>query len=359
MNLREALLGAIGYQHTEGRDQAPQKWLGRIRKELFPAPLGYTIRVSGSGRTLPVIPWIAFLDPDVTTTAQDGMYVVYLFDADVRHVHLTMNQGVTQHRARAIEQGLKPKAAEDAAIAEISRETTTIRGALDRKEVGGRVDLGWNRFLARAYEAGAIECITYDLGALPSARELTIDLVAFLDLYAQCVSIKDELASSQQVQTSSRAKSMVQEPRPEPVFRPKNSDEYLARVAAHLQRRTRRHEALVREFGKAAQARGNTAMTNVHPRDLTLDSPAGHWLVEAKTTGGGTESAVRDAIGQLLAYRHFLYRSRGLADPHLLALFDQPIGGAFEELLASLEINVVWWGGDEWYGSPGGVALVT
>jgi hypothetical protein len=47
-------------------------------------PVGYRIRSSGSGRTLPKVPWIAVLDPDVTTTARRGLYLAYLFDVTVQ-----------------------------------------------------------------------------------------------------------------------------------------------------------------------------------------------------------------------------------------------------------------------------------
>ena len=44
-------------------------------------------------------PWIGVLDPLVTTTAQRGYYVVYLFSASMRRLVLSLNQGITEHRA--------------------------------------------------------------------------------------------------------------------------------------------------------------------------------------------------------------------------------------------------------------------
>jgi hypothetical protein len=60
-------------------------------------PIGFTVRVSGSGQTLPKVPWIAVLDSDVTKTAKAGLYLVYLFDVRTEQVYLSMNQGATTH----------------------------------------------------------------------------------------------------------------------------------------------------------------------------------------------------------------------------------------------------------------------
>ena len=41
------------------------------------------------------VPWIAIMDPEVTTTTQNGYDVVYLFSVDMKRVYLSLNQGVT------------------------------------------------------------------------------------------------------------------------------------------------------------------------------------------------------------------------------------------------------------------------
>jgi MoxR-like ATPase len=42
------------------------------------------------------IPWLAIMNKDITTTTQEGVYVVYLFSQDMERVYLTFNQGVTR-----------------------------------------------------------------------------------------------------------------------------------------------------------------------------------------------------------------------------------------------------------------------
>ncbi len=73
------------------------------------------------------MPWIALLDPDTTTTATDGLYLVYLYTSAIDAVYLSKNQGATQHLRNAEQDGHKGRAAEQAAIAEIAGVTTALR----------------------------------------------------------------------------------------------------------------------------------------------------------------------------------------------------------------------------------------
>jgi hypothetical protein len=80
----------------------------------------------GQGRPA-FIPWIAVFDPDETTSAQRGMYVVYLFAVELGTVTLSLNKGVTElvqryrvtegrrrlaQQAAAIRQALPPESIE-------------------------------------------------------------------------------------------------------------------------------------------------------------------------------------------------------------------------------------------------------
>src|ERR1044072_8224105 len=86
MELRTALSGVYthGYRHQNSKDQQAQNHLREVRRTL-PAlvPPGMRVLVSGSGQSLPLVPWIALLDPDVTTTAQEGLYIVYIYRFDL------------------------------------------------------------------------------------------------------------------------------------------------------------------------------------------------------------------------------------------------------------------------------------
>jgi hypothetical protein len=363
VDARTALGGVAGYSHRAGKDQPAQLHLRSIPADP-PAefPVGLAILVSGSGPSLPVVPWIALLDENVTTTATDGLYVVYLFTSRMDAVYLSMNQGATQHLRAAKADGRNGRAAEVAAIDEIAVETTLLRQLMDKllqAHTLGSIELGATRFVPRAYEAGSIAAVKYSMSDLPENAALATDLAEFAALYSRCVELKDELAANRRVRTSARSVQQRQvQPAVTPEFKPKDAADYVANIPAPAERRGRHHEALIKEFGDAVRATGRTAFTDVHPRDLVVVDRPLEGLVEAKTVGLNAEPAVRDAIGQLFTYRHFCYREVGRLDPRLLALFNAPIGKGFENLLATLDIDFVCRDGGAWRGSADALALL-
>jgi hypothetical protein len=133
-------------------------------------------------------------------------------------------------------------------------------------------------------------------------------------------------------------------------FKPKSDREYRARIAGRELVKSRSHETLVNDFARYAMARG-FGVDSPHPRDLTLNRNDSHWLVEAKVVRNGcAPGACREAVAQLLDYRHFLYDT---PDPvSLVALFNEDVGGAYRNFLNSLTILVVWRRADDWSGCP-------
>lgn len=86
-----------------------------------------------------------------------------------------------------------------------------------------------------------------------------------------------------------------------------------------------------------------------HPKDLVLRRDGREWLVEAKVLyQGNATNAVRAALGQLYAYRHFLYQK---VEPQLVALFSEPIGDGYVAFLEACQIASVWKASRGWVGS--------
>lgn len=359
VSLRELLAAprALGYRPSDGAGQPAQVALREQRAQLAERlPPGYRVRVSGAAVNLPHVPWMAMLDEDVTTTAQEGFYLVYLFSADLERACLSMNQGVTAHldRFRSL-QNARPGVA---AIQELNRESTLLRDELGGAlaDLEPTISLGDRGVLARGYEAGNVAARAYDVLNPPDESTLWSDLERFLAIYREVIAARDRLLIERpgelHIPTRSRSTPVAPPPaRQDPVFRPKDPGDYVANVPAQRQRRTRKHEDLVRRFGEHARVNNWTAATNVHPRDLVLRSPSREVVVEAKTVGNNAEFAVRDAIGQLFAYRHFLYRARSQPDPTLLALFSEHVGDAFVALLTALGIEIAWFADGTWVGS--------
>lgn len=114
--------------------------------------------------------------------------------------------------------------------------------------------------------------------------------------------------------------------------------------------KSRRHEQLVTDFALKCAAVGYHVSSD-HPTDLVLRKGPEVILVEAKVIyrGNATE-AVRAAVGQLFSYAYFLFNvPRPLTK---IALFSEPIGDAYVEFLASLNIGTVWHQDGDWRGWP-------
>lgn len=135
-------------------------------------------------------------------------------------------------------------------------------------------------------------------------------------------------------------------------FKPKDEGDYVAEVTHRTIIKSRTHEAVLNRYAAWAQSQGFST-SSPHPVDLRLRRTTDVWLVEAKVLyRGNATNAVRGAIGQLLAYRHFLYPAD---DPALVALFTESVGDAYVGLLDSLDIRAVWPCGSGWCGSTAAI----
>lgn len=126
------------------------------------------------------IPWVAVMDPRETTSTQNGVYVVYLFEPRRGKVRLTLNQGVTDLKN---EQGI-----------------TAAREALRSKAKEVRDELSLDRFQAeetmfenassmpKLYGPGTIFHRTYELGEIPDEGTLRRDLQDVVAAYKSWVS---------------------------------------------------------------------------------------------------------------------------------------------------------------------------
>lgn len=123
-------------------------------------------------------PWIAIFDSIKTTSAQDGYYLVYLFNKKMTEVYLSLNQGVTvvkEEYRRGAKEVLSARA-EDfrCKLKFIPSDQTSIM--LDSKLPNPQL-----------YEKGNILAIRYDARNLPSEEELNNDLRRFLRYYQDLV----------------------------------------------------------------------------------------------------------------------------------------------------------------------------
>ena len=138
----------------------------------------------GAGRWTDV-PWIAVFDKRITTSAQKGVYIVYLLNKDTKELFLTLNQGATDIAQGG--DGSGKLAFTGIATANNSKTTKSLRlrASNIRSEIGqfsglqfDPIDTG-----SKPYDAGCIYYIKYTLESLPEDDELYADLLKFIEAY--------------------------------------------------------------------------------------------------------------------------------------------------------------------------------
>ena len=152
-----------------------------INKKLPKALTDYihddTYLVNGSvGKGLATrTPWIAILDKDLTTSTREGVYVVFLFSSNYKHVYLTLNQGTTVPGSFGPRLGKK----------EVSRKSQGIRELLKIDNellcMDGNADIADEK-----YRAGAVYYTLWDVYDVDKGKDL---LALYLNIYKQYKSL--------------------------------------------------------------------------------------------------------------------------------------------------------------------------
>ncbi len=342
---------ATNYDRQGGLHGYAQDLLRKAQQHLqHHAPAGYIVIGSGGKGTATFTPWFGFFDPDETSSPEEGLYVAYLFAADLSRVSLTVMQGIT-----TLDRTLGRRQARD----RLARDAAVIRSRMEASDLGElntAITLGSSGFRQRAYEAGCMFAETYETSRLPAELTLRHDLDRFMALHQAAVGVKRELLqASPGVVASASSEQLASAEDPLRNFKPKDEADYVAHLAGRTLVKTRRHERLIRQYGEWLQDTGFSLSTAEHPKDLVVRTDADEWLIEAKVVKlGRAMDAVRDALGQLYGYRHFLYQ--GSAAPVLAALFSEAVGEAFVRFLELCGVETVWYESGRWLGSPRAVA---
>ncbi|MEU1226997.1 DUF3578 domain-containing protein [Streptomyces sp. NPDC005828] len=366
MGIRDLLSEvASTYDRTAGsrREVKGQQVLRAVASRTDLAlPSGFRAEGHGGQTTPAATPWIGVFDERGMRDPKKGLYLAYIFSADLKNVALTLQQGITWledrlGKGRAREQHLRHHAAK-------------LRRAVRRKE-----NLDWEdepklRDAAarpKAYEAASVIAKIYDTAALPSDVTLIEDLLLGIQFLRRAEEFDrlwwlnndpDGLELAYDLSGhAAKATGSAADFDPLANFQPKDGSDYTAQISARQQVKQRSHEDLVKDFGLYVADRGYVPITRLqHPKDLVLRQHEGlegqerEWLVEAKIVRNGNPTiAVREALGQLYEYRHFLYK--GKSEPFLMGLFSEEIG-TYAPYLEELGIASVWRTDDGWDGSP-------
>lgn len=149
----------------------------------------YNVKGSvGKSGNWPDVPWLAIFRKKITTTAQRGVYIVYLLSSDASAIYLTFNQGVTDPAKNVdpYSKNVKDDDLEKSKGKIIQENVEIVRNKIDKRKflADNGIHLA-NGGLGRQYEKGTIFYKKYVKGNLPSEEQLQKDLKEMLEIYEE------------------------------------------------------------------------------------------------------------------------------------------------------------------------------
>lgn len=151
-------------------------------REALPSPQDrYMIEGSAGAGQWTHTPWVAVLDPAITSTVQEGYYVVYLLSADGARLYLSLNQGCTR-----LQTALGIPGARETLLQRSALMRSRIKGAISRLD-NREFELGSESWRGKLYEAGDVASVRYDTRALPKEDDIRLDLAEAIALYSKLV----------------------------------------------------------------------------------------------------------------------------------------------------------------------------
>lgn len=130
----------------------------------------YKVKGSVGAGSWADVPWIGVFDKRITTSAQRGVYIVYLLNKTTKELFLTLNQGVT-----------------DVVTASNSKAADNLQNRAQsiRSKIGSfpGLESSLNGSGSKDYDAGCIYYIKYTLDSLPEDEKLYSDLNKFIEAY--------------------------------------------------------------------------------------------------------------------------------------------------------------------------------
>lgn len=127
----------------------------------------------GQGRTVEV-PWVAVMRKSITTSPRRGVYIVYLFSADMKRVYLSLNMGCDYFSGMG--------RGKSVAIRKISHKISQMIEIPDRFTTEP-IRLDGRYSTNKEYEYAHIIGMEYNLDNMPSPAKMKEDLSVMLSVY--------------------------------------------------------------------------------------------------------------------------------------------------------------------------------
>ncbi|HHD2753890.1 TPA: DUF3578 domain-containing protein [Clostridium perfringens] len=123
------------------------------------------------------IPWISIFIKNITTSATNGYYIVYLFKSDMSGFYLSLNQGWTYFKNKYGTKNGKQKILETSNI--LKEKLSPISDTFNKD----KINLLASGNLGKGYELGHICGCYYDIENIPSDEKLSTDLKGLIKEY--------------------------------------------------------------------------------------------------------------------------------------------------------------------------------
>lgn len=124
------------------------------------------------------IPWVAVFNKEITESATRGIYIVYLYTADMEGIYLSLNQGYTYFSDRFTTKKAKEE------ISNMAKLLYDMLQVPDNMNLDN-INLKASNKLGKGYMAGHIAGKYYDLNRLPGESALVKDLLELIEVYEE------------------------------------------------------------------------------------------------------------------------------------------------------------------------------
>ena len=224
--------------------------------------------VSGSvGKGLATkTPWIAILDKEVTTSTREGVYIVFLFSSDYKHVYLTLNQGTTVPGQFGPRLGKK----------EIAENSKRIRQLLNIKDVvlktDGKADIADER-----YKEGSVYYTLWDVNNEEQGEKILNQYLEIYKRYKELTMVKN----ASKVTVVRQMKDFSIAPKYIPYTTALRTKPFMLLAGISGTGKSR----IVREMAKACWKEGDPEYGKNHPRNFCMVQVKPNWHDSSELIG--------------------------------------------------------------------------